>query len=108
MSHIDGLLPQLVLDKDYSEVPDWPLLHVWNNGTVIVQEQKHILLWDPTIDQPLKWRRYEWAALSEFPRHYITVRGLEAIKFILNMTEENRVRNIISEFDRLSSSETDT
>lgn len=73
------MIPRLTKEKPYSEV-DWPVVHLWDNGVVIVEEQSHILLWDEETDM---WRRYEWAALSDFPKPATTLTGLVALSYIL-------------------------
>ncbi len=81
--NLNQILPSLVRDKDYHEVEGWPKVHVWGNGTVIVEEMKHVLVWDYEGTTPMKWRRYEWAALSEFPKPDRTLHGVEAVGYIL-------------------------
>jgi hypothetical protein len=77
------ILPKLVEETEFTTLKDWPKVHVWANGTVIVEEQEHVLIWDDTQVGDERWRRYEWAALSDFPKANITLTGLKAIKYIL-------------------------
>lgn len=77
------ILPKLVQEKPYEEVPHWPRVHVWANGTIIVDDRNHVLIWD---DDSNFWRRYEWAALSDFPKPSYTLERTEALQFILERT----------------------
>jgi hypothetical protein len=81
MMNLTETLPKLVQEKDYSDVESWPKVHIWANGTVIVEEADHVLIWD---DIRSMWRRYEWAAIQEFPKQHTVLKGIDAIKYILD------------------------
>lgn len=77
------MFPKLIQERHSMSVPVWPKVHIWANGTVIVEEMTHVLIWD---SGEISWRRYEWAALSDFPKAQHYLEGAEAIKYILDIT----------------------